>query len=486
MKNNLDRNWKAWLAAHSEDDGSPLYKKLALFVMKEFENEVWMPGETLPSVREACRRLGISRNTAVSCFAFLEAQGVIRVEPRKRAVFVKPAQNEVSPDWHGLFSRSGILVPPVAVHHQKKQVLLQDGAVNLSRRMDAGWDGLESLRFTETYAERALASLRAGRFPDLYDEHGLLPLREQLCDWLRASGIRCEPGEILVVSRRMQVYNLLSEVFLSPGISACYERVSFLNFYRAGVMRSARRILLPTDEKGLDIGPMRLAKGPRILFIQPTGSEPCGTVTNPERREEIMAFCTAQRVPVVEDAVMDPLQKERLPSLKSMDRTGCVIHIGGIHGPLTPGMSLDWVAAPKPVINALLTVVRREAQFPSEMNQMILCEVLRDGKLAEYFGLQRAALRKKRAECEAILKEHLGGLATWSRDQAWGRIWLVFREGISVRRLYAERQDVNFFPGEFYGDASDRAMLLYIFCARETFEEGVRRLRRLIGKVCGI
>ena len=86
----------------------------------------------------------------------------------------------------------------------------------------------------------------------------------------------------------------------------------------------------------------------------------------------------------------------------------------------------------------------------------------------------------KRKTFEDVVQHYLGDVAEWSEDQCFGRLWITFKDPISVSVLYNKGKSVDFFPGSLYGDESDRSILLYLFEETEIFEEGIQRLRALI------
>ena len=440
------------------------------------------PGTKLAAYREMSRLYGVSKNTVTAAVAELERLGLVQSQEKRGVYVLDRSSASAAPDWLHLMGAGGIVMPPIASHHRQKPLHLSDDAVNLSRRMVPGWDGYAGMVTVAPLIEQAVKDFQNGMFSDLYDEQGLLPLRQAIVVHLQEQyGIQTDPSCVLILSRRMQCYNLLSELFLSPGITAAYQDVCFLNLYQAGISRAASRVLLASDEHGLNIEPLKSIRGKCLLFTQPTLCEPKGIMTDDERREEIMDYCRAAKVPILEDAVMDPFCGGTVPApLKARDVGGNVIYLGGVHGPVTPGTSLNWVVAPKVVINGLLSLVRREAQFPSEMNQLIVFELLRQRQFIPFCRQEADRLKTNYAMAYEILEKYLGDIAVWRKQNSWGRIWLEFQEGISVRRLYRARRDVDFFPGAMYGDKSDRSLLLYVFCPPAEFEEGVRRLKRLV------
>ncbi len=453
------------------------------------EKGLFAPGSKLPSLRELARTHKVSKNIAASAVMLLVNAGLVRTESRRGIFVSENPRGKKGPDWEGFFGRDAFVIPPIAGHTRTREVRGLENVINLSHRMDESWDDCQGFDFIRPYFEKAAESLKNGRCAGLYDEQGLLPLREHLSAFLRENfAIDCSPANILVLSRRMQAYHLVSEVFLAPEMIVAFQDTCFLNAYRVGISRVARKLRLPVDEEGLSIDALRLCRGRRLLFIQPTHSEPTGVVTSLRRRREIAEFCESEGVALFEDGLMDPyaaIPEGRVP-IKSLPAGSQSIYLGGISGPMTPGCSLDWLVAPECVIEKLLLAVRREFQFPSELNQMLVNEVLREGRLGALYALERDLLLGRRKAYFQILEHYLSGLARWSSTQCWGRIWLEFRQPVRVSELYRRRSRVDFLPGSMYGDQSDRTMLLYIFLKQDLFEEGVRRLRDLVREVFGL
>ncbi len=476
-------------ASQSEKPTAPAHRRLAQKIRTAVEKGIFSPGSRLPSFRELSRIHKVSKNTVASAVLLLEDAGVLRTESRRGIFVTEKPRGKKEPDWEGFFGRDAFVIPPIARHTNMRGVRGLENVINLSHRMDESWDDYQGFDFIRPYFEKAAESLKGGRCAGLYDEQGLLPLREHLSAFLRENyALDCSPANILVLSRRMQAYHLVSEVFLAPDMIVAFQEVSFLNSYRVGISRVARKLSLSVDEEGLSIDALRFSRGKRFLFIQPTHSEPTGVVTTLRRRREIADFCENEGIVVFEDGLMDPfadVPESRVP-LKSLPAGSQCIYLGGIYAPTTPGCSLDWLVAPECVIEKLLLAVRRETQFPSEINQMLVNELLRAGQLGSFFALERDLLLERRKVYFRILEHYLSGVARWSRTQCWGRIWLEFLPPVRVSELYRRRSRIDFHPGSMYGDRSDRTLLLYVFLKQEKFEEGVRRLRDLVREVFGL
>lgn len=472
----------------TEKGGGKTSFRLFQVLRRLIERGTFLPGEKLPSVRRLSDFFSISKNTTETVLYALEKEGLVRIEERIGAFVAQGTKSRKEPILNSFLKKDAFLIAPIQKHKRWNSTGLLENAVNLSKRMNERWDGACGFDFVSRYFTKISENHRKGLYKGLYDEQGLPVLREFLSEWLSRFGIKAKASEILIVSRRMYMYRLLSDAFLSPEIFAGYSEISFLNSYRVGISRTAKKMLLKSDNEGLLIEPFLQCQGRKILYIQPTHNEPTGIMTSQARRERIYSECLRERIPIIEDGIMDPFYNgdKHVRPIKSLDQEGAVIYLGGIHGPVTPATSLDWIVAPERAIQALLATVRSEMQFPSEFNQMVLTELLRNGEFDEFLDKERDVIDSQIPSFFRILETHLADVASWEKEQVWGRIWINFQEPVKVSRLYRERKTVDFHPGIMYGDKTDSSVLLYLFCGQEAFEQGVRELRKLVNKVYGI
>ncbi|KAG1246191.1 hypothetical protein G6F68_014747 [Rhizopus microsporus] len=88
--------WRSCKAANER--ASPrgtvsLYETLAAEIAKSIRDRVLRVGDKLPSVRDACTARGVSPSTVFQAYYLLEAQGLIRAQPRSGYYVPAPAES---------------------------------------------------------------------------------------------------------------------------------------------------------------------------------------------------------------------------------------------------------------------------------------------------------------------------------------------------------------------------------------------------------
>ena len=97
------------------------------------------------------------------------------------------------------------------------------------------------------------------------------------------------------------------------------------------------------------------AAKPKILYINPTGANPTGTVLTADRRREIYDIASQHNMLILEDDPYYFLQylPDRPPSFLSMDTEGRVIRFDSFSKVLSSGVRLGFVTGPPPLIERI-------------------------------------------------------------------------------------------------------------------------------------
>jgi len=470
--------------AFDEQEDIPPAQRIALALIEAINNGILVEGDKLPSIRRISSLMHTSKNSVSAAMDILASKGFINIEPN-RGAYVLNQQRQKGWVWDKFYGISHQEINPIHKHESWRDSIFLKKSINLSNRLDESWDSYSGFDYVAPYIQKVIQNLKKEVYRDLYNEQGLPALRELLSQWLQTKGIKAEPGNILLVSRRVQAYKIISDTLFAPEVTVGFQKENFLNAYQTGMAKILKKVFLETDEEGLLIGNLLREQGKKILVIQPTRNEPTGTMTYQKRREQIYASCARAGIPIIEEYVSAPFYQgeKKVKPIKALDKEDIVIHVGGVREALTPGTSLEWIVAPKQIIGRMLVQVRRDILFASEFNQMLLTEILRAGKLDEFYLHQGNIFDKKFPIYANLVNEYFKGIATFSENQVWGRIWLTFKKPVKVSHLYATRENVDFQPGIIYGDTQDASIMLYLFGDIGLFEEGLKRLRTLVNKI---
>ncbi|MGW7689288.1 aminotransferase class I/II-fold pyridoxal phosphate-dependent enzyme [Streptomyces asiaticus] len=185
-------------------------------------------------------------------------------------------------------------------------------------------------------------------------------IRELISDSLRADeGIDAPPGAIVVtVGAQEGMLLALRALFADPGdvllvASPCY----------VGITGAASLLgvpVRPVEERadGLDVADVEAAvlaerargRRPRAFYVVPDHSNPSGNTMSRRAREELLELAARHDLLILEDSPYRLVSPGvQLPTLKSMDHTRRVIHLGSYSKSVFPSARVGFVVADQPV-----------------------------------------------------------------------------------------------------------------------------------------
>ncbi|MDN3053054.1 aminotransferase class I/II-fold pyridoxal phosphate-dependent enzyme [Streptomyces sp. SRF1] len=185
-------------------------------------------------------------------------------------------------------------------------------------------------------------------------------IRGLISDSLRADeGIDVPPGAIVVtVGAQEGMLLALRALFAGPGdvllvASPCY----------VGITGAASLLgvpVRPVEERadGLDVADVEAAvlaerargRRPRAFYVVPDHSNPSGNTLSRRAREELLELAARHDLLILEDSPYRLVSPgAQLPTLKAMDRTRRVVHLGSYAKSVFPGARVGFVVADQPV-----------------------------------------------------------------------------------------------------------------------------------------
>src|SRR5439155_14438882 len=95
--------------------------------------------------------------------------------------------------------------------------------------------------------------------------------------------------------------------------------------------------------------------GATMLYTVPDFQNPTGVTMSLARRRRLIELANAHELLVVEDTPYRALryEGESLPTLKSLDTDGRVLHLGSFSKILAPGLRLGWATGSAEVVERL-------------------------------------------------------------------------------------------------------------------------------------
>ncbi|MRW87899.1 aminotransferase class I/II-fold pyridoxal phosphate-dependent enzyme [Pseudoduganella sp. FT26W] len=316
---------------------------------------------------------------------------------------------------------------------------------------------------------------------------GYTPLRQWIADSLSVGGAKIVPEQVLMTSGSQQALDLLGKVLIDEGSRVLVETPSYLGALQAFSVYRPEFKSVETDDHGLVPSSIdAVAEGARMLYSLPNFQNPTGRTMSIERRQELVETCARLGLPLIEDDPYGALsyKGEPLPKMVAMNPDG-VIYMGSFSKVLTPGIRLGYVVAPLPLARRLELAKQAADLHTSQLTQMVVHEVIKDGFLEQHIPKIRALYGD---QCQVMLDamaQHFPAGVEWTKPEGGMFIWVTLPKHIDAMKLLDEAiaQKVAFVPGSpFYANepATNTLRLSFVTVPPERIRHGIEILGKLI------
>jgi 2-aminoadipate transaminase len=316
---------------------------------------------------------------------------------------------------------------------------------------------------------------------------GYTPLRQWIADSLSTGGAKILPEQVLMTSGSQQALDLLGKVLIDEGSRVLVETPSYLGALQAFSVYLPEFKSVDTDDHGLVPSSIAaVAQGARLLYSLPNFQNPTGRSLSFERRQELVETCARLGLPLIEDDPYGSLsyKGEPLPKMVAMNPDG-VIYMGSFSKVLTPGIRLGYVVAPLPLARRLELAKQAADLHTSQLTQMVVHEVIKDGFLDQHIPKIRALYGD---QCQVMLDamaQHFPAGVEWTKPEGGMFIWVTLPKHIDAMKLLDEAiaQKVAFVPGSpFYANepATNTLRLSFVTVPPERIRHGIEILGKLI------
>jgi GntR family transcriptional regulator/MocR family aminotransferase len=376
-------------------------------------------GSRLPASRELAQVTGLSRNTVLTSYDQLIAEGYIESRPGSGTYVASSLPDQVL---------SGPVMDPIPEADRGSRRLSGRGERLLRTPFRkwpplhggpmlfrAGLPGLDQFpmdtwrRLTDRHMRSASASTLA------YDDpQGYRPLREAIAAHLAAArGARCSPDQILVVSGSQQGISLVCEVLLNEGDQVLFEDPGY--FAARGVFEAAGAELVPVpvDQDGFDVATaVQMAPGARLAYITPSHQNPlCVTMSLPRRRA-LLQWAESNGSWILEDDNASECRYHGRPlaALQGIDPSGRVMYAGTFSKVLFSALRLGYLVVPPDLVPAFVRARELHDRQSPGITQAVLADFLLEGHFSRHLRRMRTLYAARLQALMQAVREHASGL----------------------------------------------------------------------------
>jgi GntR family transcriptional regulator/MocR family aminotransferase len=473
----------------------PLYQQLYDELRAAILSGRLAAGTRLPSTRTLADQLAISRNTVMSAFDQLMAEGYIESGVGDGTYVSRSLPDEsLTADSHRrntplsiskgrTLSRRGKLLATTAVTAtggQNQHRAFRSGPALVDFPFDI-WARLEA----HFWRQPPPIALTYG------DPAGYKPLRQAISDYLRAArAVRCEPEQVIIVSGSQQALDLTGRVLLDPGDSVWFEDPGYVGARGALIAAGANLLPVPLDDEGLDLDEAIRRSGKtavRMVYVSPSHQYPLGITMSLTRRLALLDWANRAGAWILEDDYDSEYRYASRPlaALQGLDQENRVIYLGTFSKDMFPALRIGYLVAPPDLVDAFISARALADRHSPTPTQAVLAEFILEGHFVRHIRRMRKLYSERQEVLVTAAKHHLDGLLDIPPADAGLYLngWLP--QGISdedaARKALAH--DVEVSPLSAYCiEPYERSGLLLGYAAynEQEIQDGVRRLAQAL------
>lgn len=360
------------------------------------------PGARLPSARGLAAELQLARGTVEAAYQLLSGEGYA-VGRGPAGTIVNPSLSprpagKPVPRPSALRAGPGIPGPEI----EMTPPLFRMGLPALDAFPRKTWSRLVA-RCARSVSAPGLA------YPN---PSGRGTLRHAIAAHLNvARGIACTPEQVFITAGYQGALGLITHLLLTPGDEAWIEEPGYFFARDAFKLAGAKLVPVPVDEDGIDVeAGLRRARRARFAVVTPSHQFPTGAALSLSRRLALLKWAAAEDAWIIEDDYDGELRYRGrpLPALKSLDKSGRVIHAGTFSKVLFPGLRTGYLVVPDSLVERFARAAALLHPAPSHLDQAVIAAFMAEGHFARHIKRMRQLYQSRRDALAEALERTLG------------------------------------------------------------------------------
>ena len=405
--------------ALDNDAEAPLYRQLYDALREAILDGRLHPGARLPSSRTLAGDLGVGRNTVLTAYDQLTAEGYLEGQ-----VGTGTRIAAILPDSLLQLDRQARRPEPGRPARNTRGLSERGRALSATRRLAPTYKrgegrpflhGLPAIdQFPNLLWSRLLARhARDPRRGNLGYEVGIgLPaLREAIAAYAGAArGVVCTADQVIVTVGAQGALDMTARMLLDPGDPVWIEDPGYLGARGALLGAGAELVPVPVDAEGIDVeAGIARHQTPRLIYVTPSHQFPLGATLSLQRRLALLDHARQSGAWVLEDDYDSEYRYQGRPiaSLQGLDRAGTVIYMGTFAKTMFPAIRIGYLIVPEHLVDAFGTAIRITGHVPPSTVQAALADFIGEGHYGGHVRRMRALYAERRALLQKALDDEL-------------------------------------------------------------------------------
>lgn len=310
---------------------------------------------------------------------------------------------------------------------------------------------------------------------------------------VKPTGVNCTINNIMLTNGSQQALEFSAKLFINEGDTIVVESPSYLGAINAFLPYQPNFLEIPMDENGMIVEELEKAlesgANVKMIYTIPEFQNPSGITMSVERRKRLTEVAAKYHIPIIEDSPYGELrfEGEKLPSIKSLDKSGYVINLGTFSKTFCPGLRIGWIVAEEEIIQKYLLIKQGADLQCNTLSQLIAAEFMTTNNLDEHIDKIITVYRKRRDLMIDSMKKYFPKEVKFTYPSGGLFTWVELKEELDTKKIAEEalKENVAFVPGASFfanGGRTNCFRLNYSNMNEEKIVEGIKRLGQVLAK----
>jgi GntR family transcriptional regulator / MocR family aminotransferase len=384
---------------------TPLYRQLYEGLRSQILDGRLPPKMRLPATRELASDLNVSRNTVISAYDALLAEGYLdSIAGSGTSVAALPQH-----PTRAKANRCASPLPAISARGRLMTTQPRDRTIPDQIAFHPGYPEIATFPFS-IWAKLLAANAGTVR-EDLFGYHSVAGhprLRSALAEYLGVSrGVKCDPEQVIVVTGAQAALDLIGRIFMDPGDHFWIEDPGYLGAHNAFLSAGGKPVPLPVGPAGWEIETAQ--PPPRLIFVTPSCQWPLGLVMPMEVRLKLLQLAEKHNAWIIEDDYDSEyrFRGHPIPAMQGLDDSGRVIYVGTLSKTMFPSIRVAYIVVPSALVEGFKTAVSITGQYPPLLLQVALADFISQGFFATHLRRMRRLYARRQRAFVAICRARL-------------------------------------------------------------------------------
>ena len=462
----------------------PIYLQIENYIKNMIQNGIVVSNGKLPGTRELGKLLGVSRNSVITAYENLEAEGILyTVKGKGTFISINEPINKDSwkVTWEDRRNKYGSLAEELDI--VKNEIPWEKNLISFKSISPDG-DLFDMDEFKKAFLNRI--SVEGHKILNYGYAKGYKPLMDYLLEYMREKGIQTDNKDIIITNGFTEGLEMLLTAYTNPGDKIICENPTHNTSIKIMKVHGLDIVGVSMNKDGIDTKELEeelKLGGIKFGYLIPSYHNPTGIVMTGEKRYEVYNLFKKYNVPIIEDGFNEELlyNSTHISPLAALDNGGTgVVYIGSFSKILLPGIRVGWLLGDKKIIETLESVKRCKNIHTSFLDQGILYEYLKSGAFEKHIKKVRKSYKERYEFALDCINKYIN--PTFIYGEGGLHIYIGIA-GVNSRELLKRcyEKNVIFTPGDIFTVDNTGENTLRLGLSRLSLEE-IENGIKIIGK----